>query len=300
MYCKDLLLRVFDADVVEGATYDDCVQLLDGAIRLGVDMDEELSNEIVTWLLDSYGPVDWPETPRVGQLVNGYDGDFGLFVYPIPPRMRQDAHVIEISRKETTVSSQFVAAAERRQDAVEQMMTDAIAATKRSIAEMLDKKAAEAPERLEVTSEEAAAGLEVAVIENIWALGTEGLARKTVRQLQAMCRLISVKVGGRKAEIVARLAQLVEFEEVPEAEETVAGDPMKYLVTLAELLPQLAHRTSDGRWYLKGYRISFVLEVDGKMLKWSQKGLVPNKWTKFAGEAMLVPAVIVVPASSAS
>lgn len=278
MYAKDLLLRVFDADVVEGATYDDCVLLLDGAIRLGVAMDDDLSGEIITWLLDSYGLVGWPETPRVGQLVNGYDGWYGTVLYPEIVTLRQDAHVIELPAhtKEVAVSAftgdkQFVQC--EKHESPEGVVIPAVA------------------------PEEAQAVVEAAVIDNIAALGREGLTAKTVRQLKAMCRLLSVRIGGRKAEIVARLALLASIEEVPEPE--VVGDATKYPVGIAELLPALQHVTSDGRWYLKDYRIAFRLEVDGRILEWSQKGIVPRKWQGFAGTAMLVPAVV-APVASAS
>lgn len=279
MYCKDLLLKVFAADVVEGATYNDCVQLLDGAIRFRVAMSDEVEDEVMTWLLDTYGPVDWPEEPRVGLLVNGYDGPRDLWQYSLPdarfmrPPLRQDAHVIEFAanwfqRKETTVTDGFTG--------------------NKEFVEVEKHESPEGVEVCEIAPEEVTSMLEVAVIESIWTLGEEGLAAKTVRQLKAMCRLLSCRIGGKKADIVARLADLARLEETPEA----VGDPKQYLVSLEELLPHLAHRTPDGRWYLKNYRINFVLELDGRVLRWSQKGLVPKKWTKFEGEAMLVPAVV--------
>ncbi len=262
---RSLLTRVLklSAEQVADATEEDCVNLLDGALRLGVSTlkkDVELETEVlefVTAALDA----------------------------------EEAANEIEFTRKETTVSSQVEAAAERQHKAADQMMQDAIEATKRSIAEMLAKEAAEAPEQLEVAPETAAGTLEVAVIENIWALGTEGLARKTVRQLKALCRLLSAKVGGRKAEIVARLAQLAELNEMPKAKAPV-GDPKKYAVTIAELLPSLVHRTSDGRWFLKEHKVAF-LKTDTTRA-WACKGIKPKTWAKYEGLVMLVPAVTIV------
>ncbi len=239
----DLLGQVFGTETAEDATYDDCVELLGGSLRMGVVMAPELRVGVTAFLADAANEA----ASLVEEEVDVFTGD---------------KEFVEVEKHQS-------------------------------------------PAGVEVAPKEAVPVLEVAMIANIAALGNMGLTAKTVRQLKAMCRLLEVKIGGCKAEIVARLACLAGLEPVPwtkapEAEEPVAGDPTKHLVSLAELLPRLSHRTSDGRWYLKGYRINFVLESNGRVLKWSQKGIVPKKWTKFAGEAMLVPAVIVVPASDAS
>lgn len=277
---QELLAQVFDTDTAAEATTDDCIELLDGALRLGVVMDSELMDAVETWLYQQWEePVlvasVWPLAPRVGLLVNGCDERDDdcwiasyLLIHQVPSYLRMDAHIVEMPRKEFAVPNddrQFIecqkhqavganqigvpttpvplsAPEQRRENAARKMLADAIAATKRAI------------ERLPAAKPDVAA----LVVETI-AANKEAFAKVMV----------------------------------PQPEPAVIGDPQKYAVTIAELLPSLIHRTSDGRWFLKGHRIHYRLDVEGRTIKWSSRGLHPKKWDRFEGTVMLVNAVVV-------
>lgn len=280
----ELLAQVLDSETAAEATLDDCIVLLNGALRLKADMDPELLSEVEHWLFSQWEALEpiaapWPTAPQLAQLTNGYDGWYSVALYPDNSNLRQDAHVIELPIHKEVAMSEFVGDKEFIE--VEKHPSPAGVEVPGAPLEM--------PESVR---EEVAGMVEAAVIDNIAGLGIAGLAAKTVRQLKAMCRLLSCRIGGRKAEIVARLAGLAELTEMVPEPKAPVGDPQRYAVSMAELLPSLVHRTSDGRWYLKEHKVVFLATSTTEA--WACKGINAKVWAKYEGLVMLVPAVTIV------